>query len=651
MRHLALVIGALALLSPPPVAAQLTVIRGRVVAQDDAAFPMRGARVELVGSSAKVSPIWTDGEGRFALGVPLMYTLKISKAGFAPAILSGGSGSADAPAERVIRLSRGAVITGQVDDELGFEVVAVGVRARRMDPLPSDIAAGVIEFAAETDDAGRFRLGSLPPGRYTIHSEPRLPVRDLAPMLTSEIDVARVEAMARSVRAPWQMSDAVTVTARTGEESLATLTHRSRAVASPDSAIGGAVTGLVVDAFGEPLDGVTVRAWRVRYVDGRRFAVPSGASQRTDDRGHYRLFHLPPGQYLIGVDDDDVAAATVFHPDTTTPANASPITVGRSRDTPGAHVTFTRSRLERIAGVAFRSDGAPLHGTVMLTASRRSGALALPRLTMTATDGVYDFLNVPPGEYMLRAASSENPLALEVGIRSVVLPGPDVPPIPIRAVQTAIVSGRIVVEGRDASPDDLHFGIMAVPDSDYAPPGARRPTSLVRDDRTFEIRGLAGPTRFAMIDGPPGWVLKSVDIQGVNAAEDPVMFGGLDDSRHDVVVTVADSGGAVSGIVHGDPDRTLDDYRVVLFSTAREKWFGGSPYVRMTGGPDADGGFSIVSVRPGEYFIAAVDVLEGDGASGEWETPEFMDRMARLARRITVSERQKVPVDLRLIRR
>ena len=164
MRLLALLVPVFVLVSSVD-SSQLTVIRGRVVAQEDAAFPMRGARVELVGGSAKADPIWSDGEGRFALGVPLSYTLKISKAGFAPAIVAGKGG--DAPGERLVRLSRGAVITGRVSDELGFPVVAVGVRARRVDPSPTDIGAGLIEFTAErtmpvATASGAFRQAGTP---------------------------------------------------------------------------------------------------------------------------------------------------------------------------------------------------------------------------------------------------------------------------------------------------------------------------------------------------------------------------------------------------------------------------------------------------------------------------------------------------------
>ena len=635
-------------LAPAAGSAQLTVVRGRVTLLDDAAVPLRGARVTLLNSSATADPVFTDADGRFSLGVPAGFTLRITKAGFASAAVTTRD---VASGEVLVRLGRGGVITGRVADELGFPVVNAGVRARRADAPPGSAAAGLVEFATETDDRGEFRIGSLPDGRYTVHSEAPSMVHDAATMFHSENDFFRLPAMLKMMRPPTPMSEALAVTVRAGDETAVMLAYRMRAVSPSDAGIGGSITGTVVDDFGDPVEGLTVRAWGLRYADGGRVVQAAGVSRETDDRGEYRLFHLRPGRYLVSAADDDAQSAMTYHPDTTVLSSATPITVRPSQQTPGAHVRHTRIRHARVAGVARSSAGAPLDGTVMLTDARRTGSIGGSRLTL-ARGGTFEFTGVPPGQYMVRAVTGESAArSPEVAVQPLLVTGADVPALTLVTAPTANVSGRIVLEGAPADTGDLYFAIAAAPDPDYVPYNARRATSLVTGNRTFEIRGLVGPTRFTLLDGSPGWWLKSVDIQGVNAAEEPVTFSGARDSRDDVTIVLSSAGATVAGRVRSDDARAVDDYRVVLFPARRDRWFAGSRYIRMVGGPDADGGYTLNSVRPGEYFIVAISELDGDGDSGEWQDPEVLDRLSLVATKIAAGERQQVTANLTLVRR
>lgn len=61
-----------------------------------------------------------------------------------------------------------------------------------------------------------------------------------------------------------------------------------------------AITGTVLDENNEPLVGVQVRVLRRDYVAGRR-RLSLGATDTTDDRGHYRISALPAGEYIVAV--------------------------------------------------------------------------------------------------------------------------------------------------------------------------------------------------------------------------------------------------------------------------------------------------------------------------------------------------------------
>jgi Carboxypeptidase regulatory-like domain len=76
--------------------------------------------------------------------------------------------------------------------------------------------------------------------------------------------------------------------------------------------IAAAVTGRVIDENGEPVAGVLVSASRKLseeeieeegpYASKKQRLTPAAAAQ-TDDRGHYRLFGLRPGEYYIRASD------------------------------------------------------------------------------------------------------------------------------------------------------------------------------------------------------------------------------------------------------------------------------------------------------------------------------------------------------------
>ena len=76
----------------------------------------------------------------------------------------------------------------------------------------------------------------------------------------------------------------------------------------------GAITGRVVDDFGEPVVGILVQAWAERFQAGRAmFESALPVVGRTDDRGVYRMIEVPPGLYVV----------VIAQPLVTTPANAA----------------------------------------------------------------------------------------------------------------------------------------------------------------------------------------------------------------------------------------------------------------------------------------------------------------------------------------
>lgn len=426
------------------------------------------------------------------------------------------------------------------------------------------------------------------------------------------------------------------------------------------------------------MEGATVQLSRLRYVGDRYVTDPPGIPRRTDDLGRYRLFHVIPGRYLLSVTLDDSRFTPVYFPAGTTTAGATPIVLERRQQLSGIHVSFTRDLGARVFGFALNARGQPLQGTISLTPTRRSGPVRSPaRVVSVAPDGRFEFLNVASGEYAAVAIQSRvDPVAglrerlaaaaaagsdivtlerlvmeagaPEVAMQFVTVGAADVPPITIRTMPPATLSGRVVVDGFADGVAIEDVRLVAIPDADYVAVDGRAPLTRANADGTFVLHGLFGPTRIAL-RAPSGVWLKDVNIAGINAAESPVVFGGPDDSRSDVTVIVSGPAAALLGRVVDETGESPDDYHVVVFSTNRDRWFGGSPYVQITRGPEIDGGFRVPSLPPGDYFIAALDGIAGDAEGGEWQNPDVLSSLATTAVRASLTQGQPSEAQLRVL--
>lgn len=226
----------------------------------------------------------------------------------------------------------------------------------------------------------------------------------------------------------------------------------------------GEINGDVLDEFGEPLVGVSVRAFTSTVLHGKSYLAGS-ALATTDDRGRYRLTALRPGGYLIAVLGPQAtvpaylpeseqrraigalvtgAADTGGQPTVNGPAqrfgtghrlvvtNLSlpttdgaprlyPLTFFPSAPSPAAAVSVEVRGSGPVHGVNFQLRpvrGSSVSGTLSTTIAGGAPLLRLlPRgaeglglgnevaTTLVEPNGSFTFLGVPPGAYTLVAHS------------------------------------------------------------------------------------------------------------------------------------------------------------------------------------------------------------------------------------------------------
>jgi hypothetical protein len=452
-----------------------------------------------------------------------------------------------------------------------------------------------------------------------------------------------------------------------------------------------AISGRILDEFGEPITDATVTAMHSAWMNGRRGLQPAGRMTTTNDLGQFRLFGLAAGDYYVGAtvrdpigmgvsmavmtaapaSDTPASGATApsagyaptYFPGTINTAEAQKITIAAGQDALNTDFALLPARLARITGFVINSAGKPVEGTIVEAVARSGEVVFSPEAgnsAPTARNGAFMLEGVPPGDYLLRSqplliatTGSGDTMTLtarfgggeaETGSLAVSVAGENLSNVVIATSKAATASGQVSFDGGAKLTSLTGLQISAHP-TGISAPGMEFPNSsgMIGPDGSFALRGLSG-TRLIRVEGlPKGWMLKSVRANGVDVTDTGIDFKpGETLTSIDVVLTSKVAG--ISGSVTGPTGAPVRDYTLVVFSDDPQRWtLPNSRYV-LRAQPDQDGRFAITNLPEGGYYAAATDEILEE----EWSDPDLLDRLKATATKFTLSEGATRALDLKL---
>ena len=523
-----------------------------------------------------------------------------------------------------------------------------------------------IRLSTATDDAGRFRFTELPEGRYSASA---------------------------SKRGYVTMNYGATRPLRAGTTFLIAAGERKGNVTLrlPPGAV---ITGTVRNQAGEPLAGARVSTLRMAFYgpDGGRALAnfgSSGLGDVTDDRGEFRAYGLPAGEYwvvaTVGIGlrastdlrettaaevdwatrelqspgastkpapGRSVEYAPVFYPGVPNQAAATSITVKAGEERRGVDVLLDLVPTAKITGTVRTNDGPlPPNLTVAVIAHDTIPGIPFSGFGTARVDasGKFESAGLPPGDYTVtvraaqgRGAAAGSAAAL-FGIGVITVNGLDID-TEITLGSGASVSGTIAFDAHTLKPPTSLASVRI----SLTPDRGRAPTlgvSAVTPDAAgkFTFVGVT-PGRYRVSAfGAGGWFLRTATVGGVEAMESAVEIGTNDVAG--IELTFTDLQQEITGDLLDASGQPAPEFFIILFPQNKAHWGTQSGRV-MSARPGGDGKFKFQNPRPGDYLIAAVTDVE----QGEWNDPAFLEQLVGASTKISVAEGEKKAQSLRIKR-
>ena len=606
-----------------------------------------------------------------------------------PAVLKAGNG----------------VIVGRVVDAGGSSGVAgalVLLQSPVLGAMPSTFDDGTLAGTrrGSTDSQGQFLFRGLPPGSYTITTaapgympgqfgDRRMIQIRRTLDLNRTVELTDLDKLANISIPVWKnggiggrvvdelgepmVGTPVSVLARVADwggpitQSRTTVTTDDRGIYHADVPPGDYIVGVLaatttmpttsIDAFNQAMreGGAALQAF-TRGVAESGGLMPRGYGSRVGSFmvSQFGSLNTPVVPPTAG---DGMFYPSTFHPSSLTAPAATVVSVGSGEEKPGVDIQLRPVPTRRVSGRLVDANG-PVGGLALSlvapdpTVQRTSPATLIdtPR-ALADGSGAFSFIGIAPGTYTLfvsRPASSGTSPILWASQTVTVGADADVQGLEVVLQSGARVSGQIVVETAKPFNNAQLSRLLIVPRPVPGSVGALVTTGASYVERptpdTFATRQyIPGPYAMTVAGGVPGFVVKSVTLNGQNVMDKPFDLPATGVTG--MVVTISDRISMLSGYARdGNTPSPLST--VVVFPTDKSLWRlpgMGSRRVQ-TAAPGTDGRYAFAGLPSGDYYVAAVDWPEADFSDGA-----VLTSIIPSAVRVTIGDGTPHTQDLRVM--
>ena len=532
-----------------------------------------------------------------------------------------------------------------------------------------------------TDDAGRFTFTSLPASNFSLWA-------------TKPGYVSAYYGGKRPGRGP-----GVPIA----------LTEGQRFSVAMKMLRGAVITGMITDSTGRPaqaqlslLQYQTIGGERVlrsaRFVGG---ISPVGLS--TDDRGIYRMFGLPPGDYLVSASVRTTAGelrpvapgevqwalqstqpgagaganappqaqtigyAQVFYPGTVDPAAAAVITLGAGEERTGVDFALQFVQTARVQGTVIDPDGrrATAAQVAIFPKTIVGDSLSMVTPRATVADGRFVAAGVTPGTYVVTARGrGAGPAGAPAGGRGaaagnmwamteIQVAGQDITDLEMRLEPGVPIAGRFVFDSASGQPpaNVTSFRASMGPWQSGSTPSVSVsvPSATADPEGRFRFANVPPGTYVvsafggAMVTNQgPSWIVKTVTAGGRDLTDAPFEVRAREEVP-ELVITFTDKVSEVTGTLFDAAGRPTSGLSIIMFPTRRDFWTMRTRRVAPATAA-SDGKFKLVGLPPGEYYMAAVTEFEYTDLSDA----SFLEQLSAGAFKITLGEGEKKVQDIRM---
>lgn len=407
------------------------------------------------------------------------------------------------------------------------------------------------------------------------------------------------------------------------------------------------LSGVVVDAQGEPVPGISVRLLRRTFQPSGQGLMPFG-SVTTDAGGRFHSGYLQPGRYYLQAivearpspslqreirgPSARITDYPTFYPSALALGDALALEVGSS--------PLEGLRIEMQRGPAFTISGrlaGPVAQGYLVQVVPQGGAPAMNAAQAMSTTTEFRTGPLPPGTYTLYVQAGLTG-RVEVTIQNADVTGVTIPlQLPFE------VTGRVRIEGvadfasflaglnatrgvtfgpGGASPQTPQSSVALMPAD---PLGGFNRNGTLRPDGSFTIAGVA-PSRYtlSLLSPPPNFYIKRLMRDGQNITGQVLDLTGSSTAELELVLA---TGSTLSLRLDRQEPTALSAWPV---SRDVSHYLGGVRNSTMTGSE-----VRFTGLAPGDYYAVRWE----ENPPPELQlSPDFLERFNSLATRVTVPE-------------